>query len=323
MITLRLFPQSDPAQELDSRPLADGELSVGRDAEADWVVLDPSRTLSRRHCVFSLADGVVTLRDESTNGVFLRSGERAPPGAAVQIDPGETVSLGDFLIRIDLDPADPAARAPTLARPATTLPVVSEAARAGKLLDAFCQGAQIDSSLLSGEDPTEVLRRVGAIYRAMVLGLGELMNERTRAKAQYGLEWTTVQAIDNNPFRWAPPMRVAVDLLQGRQDGFLASEAAVRSSFADLRDHQARLGAGARAALAAVLADLAPDAIARQAKGQSFLVKRAEVLWAEYARAHARASEELNGAVPRAFREAYRAGPAPDDRADEAALDRA
>jgi predicted component of type VI protein secretion system len=323
MITLRLFPQSDPSQELDSRPLAGGELSIGRDAAADWAILDPSKTLSRRHCVFALNAGVVTVRDESTNGVFLRSGERAAPGTPIQIDPGETVSLGDFLIRVDGDGAAMAGRQPTAARAATTLPVVSDAARAGKLLDAFCQGAQIDSSVLSGEEPTEVLRRVGAIYRAMVLGLGELMNERTRAKAEYGLEWTTVQALDNNPFRWAPPMRVAVDLLQGRQDGFLASEAAVRSSFDDLRDHQARLAAGARAALGAVLAELAPDAVARQAKGQSFLGKRADALWAEYVRAHARASEELTGAAPRAFREGYRAGPAPSDPAEDSPLDRA
>jgi predicted component of type VI protein secretion system len=311
MITVRLFRQGDPPQEIGSRVLTGGEIALGRGEGSDWVIPDPTKTLSRRHCVLGLSDGVVSLRDESTNGVFLGDGQRFPNGVATPVAMGETIALGAFLIR--LEPTQPAQPLKKASKPATTLPLVSDGSPAGKLLDAFCSGAQIDSSVLSAEDPTEVMKRLGAIYREMVLGLGELMNERTRAKARFGLKWTAVQALDNNPFRWAPPQRVAIDLLQARQDGFLTSDAAVKASFDDLSDHQARLLAASRAAIEAVLADLAPEAVAQSSKGGAFLrKKKLEALWAEYALAHAKACEELKawseGGASRAFGEAYSQG---------------
>ncbi len=202
-------------------------------------------------------------------------------------------------IRIETRHAQPASV------PATTIRPVAEETPAGPLLDAFCSGAQIDSSVLSAEDPAEVMRRLGAIYREMVQGLGKLVNERTRVKAECGLEWTAVQALDNNPFRWAPPQRVAVDLLQTKQEGFLGADAAVRSSFADVFDHQLRLAAGSQAAIEALMADLAPDAIAEGLQGQSMFMKnKAEALWAEYRRVHDKARKDVDGGGA-AFREAY------------------
>ncbi|HTI67502.1 MAG TPA: type VI secretion system-associated FHA domain protein [Caulobacteraceae bacterium] len=316
-VTLRLFQQSDPVQEIDRRLLTEGEIVVGRDRGADWTIADPTRTLSRRHCLFGLKGGVVTVRDDSTNGVFLDDGERLSSKAPTPVAMGQVVVLGAFLIRVEPQPegqAQPDGR-----------PEPADETPAGRLLDAFCGGAQIDSSVLSAEDPTEVMRRLGAIYREMVLGLGKLVDDRTRAKAEFGLEWTAVQAVDNNPFRWARPQRVAIDLLQARQEGFLASDAAVRASFEDVRDHHQRLAAASQAAAEAVLAGLAPEAVAQALQGQSrFMKKKSDALWAEYARAHGQAFKDLAGGIGGpVFREAYTHGspdaPRPDGPAAEAA----
>ncbi len=303
-VVLRLFEADAPAIELASRVLAEGEIVVGRDKGADWAIDDPTRTLSRRHCLFALKDGVVSVRDDSTNGVSLIGGERLPAKTPTPVNIGDAVVLGAFLIRIEAQPPQAALAEPA---PATTIPPPADETQAGRLLDAFCSGAQIDSSVLSAEDPTEVMRRLGAVYREMVQGLGKLVDERTRAKAEHGLEWTSVQALDNNPFRWAPPQRVAIDLLQARQEGFLSSDAAVRASFEDVGDHQVRQAAGAQAVIDALLADLSPDAVADALQGQSMFMKnRSEALWAEYRRVHAKACKELGGKIGGpAFREAY------------------
>lgn len=293
MTILRLFRRDDPSAELDRRPLEEGELAVGRDpGPGGWSIADPTQTLSRRHCVFTRDGGAVSVTDLSANGLFLEEGlQRLPQGAPVSLQPGQALVLGDFLVRVD----------PHLG------------ARTGQMLDAFCAGAGMDASVFAGEDPLAVMRRLGAVYRRMVLGLGELMDERTRTKAQLGLEWTTVQAADNNPFRWAPPQQVAMDLLQPGPDGFLGGDAAVRSSFEDLKRHQRGLTTGARAALAALLDSLSPEALAEPLKGQSFLMRnRDAALWAEYEKAHAQALKALaegnGGVAARAFRDGYDKG---------------
>ena len=314
-ITLRLFKQLQPTEEIGRRTLSEGETAIGRDPEADWVIPDPTKTLSRRHCVIALQGGAVTLRDESVNGVLLGDGQRPPMGMPVPLRSGDTVALGAFLIRIEAAADQPQPLATTAVHTRLQEPLAENAAagegpRQGQLLDAFCSGAQIDASVFSGEDLQEVMHRLGAVYRQMVVGLSELMNERTGVRTRYGLERTTVQAADNNPFRWAPPQRVAVDLLQSGQDGFLTSETAVQSSFEDLRLHHKALASGLRPAVGAILNDLSPGAAAERLRGKSFLIKnRTSALWAEYVQIHAQLSEDLqetaDGSAGRAFREAY------------------
>ena len=322
MMTLRLFRLGDPAMEIGHRTLTDGELVVGRDPAADWVIGDPTKTLSRLHCAFAFKDGVVTVRDDSANGVFLPGGERLDRDAPVPLQPGQAIVLGDFVIKLDAPQRKPARTSPaaTAVKPA---PPAGDAAKTGPMLDAFCSGAQVDASVFSGEDPVALMRRLGAVYRQMVLELGGLMDDRTRTKAQLGLEWTTVQAADNNPFRWAPPQQVALDLLQPSHGGFLGGEAAVRASFDDLRRHQRGLVAGAGAAMAALVDSLSPEAVGEPLRGQSFLMRnRAAALWADYAKAHAKTRAALadgrDGVAGRAFREGYEAGLAEAPAAPEA-----
>ena len=301
MVTLKLFRHDDPTHEIERRALVEGELSIGRDSDADWIICDPTKALSRLHCVLAMRDGTLTLRDLSTNGVFLGDGARAPASVPVAIEPGAALSLGDFMLLVEAARQEPAST--PMPGP---LPVEGEGRQTGALLEAFCAGAGIDPSVFSGDDPVEVMRRLGAVYRQMVAGLSDLTNERTRIKSAHGLERTSVQALDNNPFRWAPAQRVGVDLLRERHDGFLTSEAAVESSFDDLKLHQRAMAAGQTAAIAAVLQALSPDQVAERSKGQSFLKNRQVALWAEYLELHAEMSDPgPGGPVAAALRAAY------------------
>lgn len=337
-VTLRLFHQSDPFRQIEERPLDAGALSIGRDDDVDWTVPDPDRELSRRHCVIAVDQGRVTVRDTSANGVFVGAERtRAPAGEALQVRPGETLRLGPYLIIVEAAKAPapdfgfdapfnrPMLKSVAISEDALQPPTEwdaepepeAEAAAApgapssdGALLEAFCAGARLDVSAFSGEEPAEVMRRLGAVYQQMVLGLGDLMNERTSVKTEYRMTRTTVRSEGNNPFRWAPAKRVAVDLLRVRDDGFLSGPAAVKASFADMKKHLLCMLAGMREAVGVTLETLAPDKVEAELKGQSMVFKnRGGEAWARYGALHEdlvqHAQDDADGVINVAFRTAY------------------
>lgn len=327
-VALRLFRQSDPFQLLETRELANGDLIIGRDSAAGWTIDDPERSMSRLHCVVGLTDGRVSVRDTSSNGVFVGARrDRLTPGEPTAVEPGDTIRLGGFMILIEtLEAADGVFDAP-FSGPMLKTVEVTEAALAvpsewsgpqsegappsdGSLLEAFCAGARLDASAFAGEDPAEVMRRLGAVYQQMVLGLGDLMSDRTSVKTEYRMSRTTVGAEGNNPFKWAPAQRVATDLLRPRGEGFLSGQSAVRASFGDMKKHQVCVMAGLRAAVAATLDALAPEQAEARLKGQSLVLKnRDAVAFAEYAKLHAdyraRADRDPESPVNKAFKAAY------------------
>lgn len=331
MVTLRLFHQSDPFRQIEARTLADGELTIGRDEAADWIIPDPERSVSRLHCVVAHKDGRLSLRDTSSNGVFVGADKRRlQPLEPAPVELGETFRLGGYQIVIDPGTDERAGFDAPFSQPmlkpmsvtgdALAVPTdwldtapAADAARPpsdGSLLEAFCEGAKLDASVFSGEDPAQVMRRLGAVYQQMVLGLGDLMSERTTLKTEYRMTRTTVRAEGNNPFKWAPAHRVAVDLLHARDDGFLSGPAAVKASFEDLKKHLLCILAGLRAALGATLEGLDPEAIEDQLKGRSFVLQgRAAAAWAEYLKLYAdvrrQADDDPDSPVSRAFRSAY------------------
>ena len=123
----------------------------------------------------------------------------------------------------------------------------------GSLLEAFCEGAGLDASLLSSEEPAEIMRRAGAVYRQMVLGIGDLMAERDRARGQYKLSRTTIGGANNNPFKWAPTQRLAIDLLLAGSGSFLSGPAALQASFRDIKRHLIATFAGLHGSLRAAI----------------------------------------------------------------------
>jgi type VI secretion system FHA domain protein len=164
---------------------------------------------------------------------------------------------------------------------------------------------------LSDGEPAEIMRRAGEIYRQMVLGLSDLVSQRSSAKADLSMDRTTIGAEDNNPFKWAPGRRLAIDLLLGLEAGFLPGPEAIKASFEDVKTHMLGTLAGFDAAMREVLDLASPAAIAGKLEGRTaFLKSQAALCWAEYEQAHARLRTELqerrDGPVNKAFVAAYR-----------------
>ncbi|CAN5127284.1 hypothetical protein BH11PSE2_BH11PSE2_19240 [soil metagenome] len=199
---------------------------------------------------------------------------------------------------------------PPPAKPAPKLSP-AESASADMLFRAFCAGANLDPAEFEGEDHAALLQRAGAIYQQMVLGLGDLLGERTSLKNEYRMARTSVTPEGNNPFKWAPARRVAVDLLRGANEGFLTGPAAVRESFSDLKKHLLCLLAGMRASLASTLRALSPAGIDAKLRNQSFVMKASKgaAAWSEYGRVYAefqkQADDNPDSQINRDFRTAY------------------
>ncbi|MBE7219521.1 MAG: type VI secretion system-associated FHA domain protein TagH, partial [Caulobacteraceae bacterium] len=229
----------------------------------------------------------------------------APSEAAAPVAP----------LRAEAPPREPAHPAPAEALPSRAAAGPDDA----DLLRAFCTGARLDPAAFAGADAAETMERLGAVYRRMVLGLGDVMGERTALKSEYRMVRTVVRAADNNPFKWAPPQRVATELLRPPEEGFLGGPEAVAESFADVKKHLLCMLAGLRAALASTLDLLAPARVEEAAGEQPFTLKtRAAVLWGEYGRLYAQVRSETQDSADstanREFRAAYEAQLAELDR---------
>lgn len=83
--------------------LVEGErFTVGRGAECDWELADPSRHLSRVHCAVERVGNGYTVTDLSTNGTHLNDSEE-PLGRNVsaEIHDGDHIAIGEYVIRVD------------------------------------------------------------------------------------------------------------------------------------------------------------------------------------------------------------------------------
>jgi predicted component of type VI protein secretion system len=325
MFMLQLFADHDEVHPVDARLLREGVLRVGRDNSADWSIVDPNCALSRTHCEFAVADDGLTLRSLGANGMFnVATGERLPQDAALALDLPFAVQLGDFRIVASEAPHGDGAgnetRTMVLMAPLgdsidvpsdwidTPLPAERTATLTnGSLLEAFCAGAGLDASLLAKEDPVEIMRRVGGVYRQMVLGVGDLMSERDQARAHYQMTRTTIGSADNNPFKWAPTQRLAIDLIMGGSHGFLSGPAALQSSFRDIKRHLVATFAGLRGSLRAAISHCHPAQLHGLESG--LFQNKAAAQIRELERRNADLLEEIegkkSGELDRAFVQAY------------------
>ena len=92
----------------ESRRSAGRDIVLGRGAECDWVLADPDRVLSKRHCSVEFRGGAWQLRDLSTNGTFVNKAEQ-PVGRdlVVPLSDGDRIAFGpyEFEVRIEAEPA--------------------------------------------------------------------------------------------------------------------------------------------------------------------------------------------------------------------------
>lgn len=329
MYIFKLYEKDQPHQAVDARLLHEGVLRIGRDPKADWVMNDSACEISRWHCEYSAGPDGLTLRSLGTNGMFDReTGTRLLEGCDLPVLVPGAVCFGAFLLTVDhaaqsrdqVDENQTLVLMPPLGS-SIAVPTewsdgaVAQGAVGGSLLEAFCEGAGIEASAFSSEDPQEIMRRAGAVYRNLVLGVGDLMAERERVRGKYQLSRTTIGGAGNNPFKWAPTQRLAIDLLLINDRGFLDGPAALAASFRDIKKHLIATFTGLQVSLKAAIGRFEPAGIeaAMPAKG-TFLKSRAAACWEEAQNRHADLARQIDqgedGLLAQAFITGYDAATA-------------
>lgn len=326
MYMLQLFDADDAIQPIDARLLADGTIGIGRDPGADWSIADPDCALSRAHCELHAGPEGLSIKVLGANGVFdAIAGTRFPDGEQSEVALPGALRMGRFRLVATLAPQGPAGIDPAVTLifspplgasidvPSEWIDIAESAPTPwgeGSLMEAFCDGAGLDSSLLSSDDPEEVMRRAGALYRQMVLGIGDLMAERDRARSRYQLTRTTIGGEGNNPFKWAPSQRLAIDLLLAGSSGFLSGPAALQASFRDVKRHLVATFAGLQGSLRAAVDSFDPAKLDAAASARAGLLKsRGTAQAEEVAVRHAELIDQIaqvkSGSLDQAFVAAY------------------
>ncbi|WP_137181641.1 type VI secretion system-associated FHA domain protein TagH [Roseomonas sp. AR75] len=128
----------------ETRSTGGGEFTLGRAPDNSWVLADPDRHLSKRHCVLAFRNGGWQIADTSTNGTYLnREGDPIGQGQVRDLRDGDRIRLGAYEIELRIEedaigttpsaPAsafgagnpfddDPFAAAPQAAQPTTPPP---------------------------------------------------------------------------------------------------------------------------------------------------------------------------------------------------------
>jgi type VI secretion system protein ImpI/type VI secretion system protein len=98
----------------DRRELASGDLTMGRGTECDWVLADPGRILSKRHCQVTARGGTWLVTDESANGTFLND-SALDSGLPHPLRDRDRLALGQYELEVRIDAAacDDPSDAPT------------------------------------------------------------------------------------------------------------------------------------------------------------------------------------------------------------------
>ena len=114
----------------------------------------------------------------------------------------------------------------------------------------------------------------------------------------------------NNPFKWAPTQRLAIDLLLTGSGNFLSGPVALQASFRDIKRHLIATFAGLHGSLRAAIETFDPKALDAVAGERASLLKsRAACQAEEVARRHAELAAQLGdatgGTLERAFVAAY------------------
>lgn len=102
-LTITSYHKITPGQ-CSEKSMDQGVMAIGRNSDNDWILPDPERLVSGKHCVIQYKDGRYYLIDNSTNGVeLLKAGIRLRKGNSEPLQDGEVIRIGDYEIQARVD----------------------------------------------------------------------------------------------------------------------------------------------------------------------------------------------------------------------------
>ncbi len=199
----------------------------------------------------------------------------------------------------------PAAQALSSAAAAGRPVTASGAAQSAGMMDfvrLFARGAGLPEDTLAARNPAELADELGELMRLVAENVKQLLEARQMAKRlSRSSSQTMVQALNNNPLKFAPSTQEALRIMLGPQTrSYLDARRALAQSFDDLKGHQVKTFSAMQQALRLMLGEFDPDVIENTAPADRGLAgvvgSRKARLWDIYvARWHARTQNHADG----------------------------
>jgi type VI secretion system protein ImpI len=140
------------------------------------------------------------------------------------------------------------------------------------LVQAFLEGAGLSTELFDRCEPEAVLHAAGERLRELVSGLRKLLAERSRIRGELQIDQSVTAVPAENPLNLSiDDEQALLALLTPACQGYMAPDAVIGRCFDELQGDERALLAGARNAVAEVLASLAPEALMHRVEGRSLL----------------------------------------------------
>ena len=172
--------------------------------------------------------------------------------------------------------------------------------------------ALIAAAGIEGLDPSsEAAQVLGAMLRAAVGGLMEVLRARERMKDELRVRGTTFKVANNNPLKFSANVDDAFhNLLVKHNPAYLDPETALEDAFRDVRDHQAAFLSAMRLAFESMLSQLDPNRLQedfdRQIKKGSILGVPAKLrYWDLYRDKYTDLAKDAQGAFRTLFGDAF------------------
>jgi len=147
------------------------------------------------------------------------------------------------------------------------------------------RGAGLPDDAFAGRDPAELAEQFGKLLRLATDNMKQLLEARQQAKRlARSPNQTTVQALNNNPLKFAPTPEEALRIMFVTQSrGYLDAERAFAQGFDDLKAHQIKTYTAMQQAVGLLMRDLDPATIEASFKSDrglaSIVGSRKAQLW--------------------------------------------
>ncbi|MER8367641.1 type VI secretion system-associated FHA domain protein TagH [Mesorhizobium sp. M0306] len=283
---------------------------IGRE-HCDWILPDPDKFISGRHCQIRYEAGAFWLHDISRNGTFINGSSQRITGPR-RLDHGDRLLVGRYVIFVSIDdehatPSHPEAdrgstqrhmpvaadrlldsgseplfssaeRWPGQAPPSTSSLPAAVPSTTDEVLREIAIAAGISPELFQLRDPHEVAAEIGAVLRTVVEQLAMLLKARAAAKTlAKSPHRTMISSAENNPLKFVPGTDDILEIMFARRRaGYLDARHSVEDAFRDLKAHEFATYAAMQAALSRLLDDLSPEAIGKKLPPTSFTSKKAQ-----------------------------------------------
>jgi len=154
------------------------------------------------------------------------------------------------------------------------------------LCRVFLEGAGMqDTGCFHQEDIPALMRTAGALLRETLASLVTILRGRAASKSHLRTAVTTMQAVQNNPLKFAVADETLTLLLTKGHPGYVEGVEAVRAGCADIMHHELALSAGVQAAVLALLARFEPHHFA-QPSARGLVLQRKAKCWETYSQAY-------------------------------------